>query len=50
MNGTQAGDAFGTQPLRVRDQAREVVALMLFTAAASGLCAFGFLLLLVLGE
>ncbi|WP_170970301.1 hypothetical protein [Nocardioides jishulii] len=50
MNGTQTGVAPGAQPLRVRDQARDVLALMVFTAAASGACSLAFLLLLVLGE
>ena len=38
------------QPLRVRDQAREALALVAFTAGASGLCALALLLLLVVGE
>lgn len=50
MDGTQAGVAPGAQPLRVRDQVRDVVALMTFSAAASGACSLVFLLFLALGE
>lgn len=50
MDGTQAGVAPGAQPLRVRHQVRDALALMAFSAAASGVCSLAFLLFLGLGE
>ena len=50
MNGTQVGIAPRAQSLRVRDQVRDALALLLFSASVSGLCALALLLLLVLGE
>lgn len=48
MEGTQAGLAPRAQ-LRVRDQARDVLALVAFSAAASGACSLAFYLLMALG-
>lgn len=50
MNRTHAGVAPGAPTLRVRQQARDVLALMVFSAAASGACAVALFLLLALGE
>lgn len=50
MDGTQAGVAPGAQALRVRQQARDVLALMAFSVAASGALALALFLLLALGE
>lgn len=49
MDGTHTGVAPGAQ-LRVRHQVRDVMALMAFSAAASGVCSLVFLALLVFGE
>lgn len=38
------------RPLRVRDQAREVLALIVFSAATASALAFGLLLLVQLGQ
>ncbi|MBE7323234.1 hypothetical protein IEQ44_01030 [Nocardioides sp. Y6] len=50
MDGTQAGTAPGAPQLRVRHQARDALVVMVFSAAASGVCSLLFLLLLGLGE
>jgi hypothetical protein len=50
MNGTQVGATGAPRDLRVRDQVRETLALVAFTAAASGVCALAFLALGTLGR
>ncbi|MBA3781215.1 hypothetical protein [Nocardioides sp. InS609-2] len=49
MSNTWAGTTDARSP-RVRDQARAVVALMTFSALASGALAIGLLLLTTLGR
>lgn len=48
MEGTQVGLTARTQ-VRVRDQARDVLALVAFSAAASGASSLAFYLLMALG-
>lgn len=50
MNGTQAGAMGAPRAVRVRDQARETLALVAFTALASGAGALALLALGTLGR
>ncbi|WP_162599824.1 hypothetical protein [Nocardioides solisilvae] len=50
MQRTHAGTAAATRPLRVREQAREALAVMAFSAVASGAVVVALLVLMAMGE
>lgn len=50
MNGTHVDPSRATSHPRVREQARDVFAVMAFSACASGAFALVFLLMLLMGE